>query len=508
MDAPTHLIDKEAPRELELKLEIAPGEVERLLRHPLLARAAPLPDQGGHFHAVYYDTEDQSLRRAGLSLRIRLQNGRHIQTVKAAGRSRGVTLDRGEWETPVAGELDLDAVRDTPLAPFIADVAERGKIRPAFTVETERAAFELRRDGAVVEIALDRAEASAGDRSMRFAEVEVELKEGPPEVLFAIARDLADAAPLRLAPITKSERGYGLLTGPAVEAIRADKIELPPEASCAEAFQIIARSCLSQIVANEAGLRRTREAEALHQLRVGLRRLRAAMSLFKDMLSGGETNAVKDELRWVGQTLGPARDLDVLLDSLHGSSTSGWDEGQWKEVEERRSEAYGTLLSALDSPRFMGAILKTAAWVEIGDWLTEEEASSRSARLRPVRDHATTELSRRFRRIRRLAKHIADFNDEGRHELRIRIKKLRYGVEFFGTLFARGAKSRRKALLAILERLQDVLGEMNDIAVGSALIPSSPADQDPARAEKRLRKLLSKAESASRKLSKTQPFWL
>jgi triphosphatase len=496
-----------APREVELKLELACNETERLLEHPALSGAHPLPDQAGSLHAVYYDTRDHALRRAGLSLRVRRRNGHAIQTIKAEREPRGLALDRGEWECPVEGGLDFDAAAGTPLAPFTSDEAAREKIQPVFTVETERKAFEVERDGTTIELALDQAKIVAGSRSTQFFEVELELKKGDPAVLFATACDLADAVPLRLAPVTKSERGYGLLEEVAVEPVHAAKIELPTHAACAEAFQIIARSCLTQMVLNEALLRRSRDPRALHQMRVGLRRLRAAISLFGDMLASKETDALKHDFRRVGNQLGAARDLDVFLDRLHASKEFDLDGSQLGDLERRRSEAYETLLETLESHHFMRTTLRTASWIESGKWLTAKKPPLQSARRQPVVEHAAEEMGRRWKRIRKLAGRLADFNAEERHELRIRIKKLRYGAEFFASLFASSEeKKRRKSLLAVLERLQEIFGEMNDIAVGSALVPAL-SDTDPERAVRRMKKLVSKAQTSASKLSRTQPFW-
>ena len=499
----------DAPREIELKLELASGAAENLLAHPLLDKARPLPKQSGQLHAVYFDTDDHALHREGISLRIRRRNGKATQTIKAEGANKGIAMDRGEWETAVDGELDLSAAVGTPLEELIADEALRTGIKPAFTVETSREAFEAKLDGSVIEVALDRAEASGGDKKVTFSEIELELRQGQPGALFTLARRLSEAAPLRLSTVAKSERGYRLLDEEAPRPFRAEKILLSKDATCAEAFQVIARSCLAQMVQNEALVRLTQDPDTLHQMRVGLRRLRAAISLFRNqLLTDPESAEIRDDLRWAGQALGAARDLDVFIDRLRSMDDPGPEPSQMEEIERRRTEAYRDLLEVLESRRFMDVILQTAAWIEAGAWTASDKQGRKSALQRPARDFAAAELSRRFKRVRKLAKHLRDVGDEERHELRIRIKKLRYGAEFFASLFSSGkAQKRRKRFSSLLEELQEHLGDLNDLAVGGSLAMYLPAVA-PKRLERQREKLLDKSEASLKALSKADSFWM
>lgn len=498
----------EQPREIELKLELASGGVDSLLGHPALAHARSLSSQSGHLHAVYYDTDDQALRRAGISLRIRSKNGCAIQTVKAEHGERGLTMDRGEWETPVDGALDFAAIAETPLASLLPDEAARDAIKPLFTIETDRKAFEVEHDGALIEMALDRAKAATAGRSFPFSEVELELKQGEAAALFAFARALSEAVSLRLSLLAKSERGYRLLEDGCPRSFKAEKIELPQDASCAEAFRIIARNCLSQMVLNEALVRQTQNPAALHQMRVGLRRLRAAISLFKNrLLADRESAEIGDALRCAGQPLGEARDLDVLLERLRADE-DGHDPSELEEIEQRRKQTYRNLLDTLESPRFMNEMLRTAAWIEAGAWSIGNEGGQKKALKLPARDFAASELSRRWRRIRKLARHIRNVDDAQRHQLRIRIKKLRYGAEFFGSLFdSDKAQKRRGKLSGVLEELQELLGELNDLAVHGSLVPSL-STLPPESIDRRRNKLLDKAEAAAAKLDEAKPFWV
>ncbi|MBA1158608.1 CYTH and CHAD domain-containing protein [Microvirga mediterraneensis] len=506
--------DKHGPErasEIELKLELAADAAGKLLRHPLMSQARALPDQGGALHAVYYDSTDCALHKAGLTLRVRQRNGRSTQTIKAERKTRGLALDRGEWEIPVEDGPDLAAAAGTPLAPLVAREAVRHDLKPVFTVDTDRRAFEIERDGATIELALDEARASTGAGAEHFCEVELELKKGNPSALFALAEDLAGSIPFRLSPVTKSERGYRLLGQADVTPVKAGRIVLPTQASCAEAFQVIARACLSQIIRNEALLRRSDDPELVHQMRVGFRRLNAAVSLFEPMLRDRDSKAVRAEIRWAGKKLGLVRDLDVLIARLRKADDPDKGPQVLEEAERLRAEAFEKVLKILSKPRFMRAVLKAATWVESGRWLARRKPSIVAARDLPARALAAEEFSRRWQRIRQGARRMDDLDGEDRHKLRIRIKKLRYGVEFFATLFPGiPARKSRKAMLDLLEGLQDMLGKLNDIEVGKTLLDPPfrkwvrKAAGDTKRRE---RKLLSQAGKASRKLAKAEPFW-
>ncbi|WP_162820319.1 CYTH and CHAD domain-containing protein [Microvirga calopogonii] len=501
----------ERTSEIELKLELAADTAGELLRHPLMAQARALPDQGGALHAVYYDSPDCALHKAGLTLRVRQRDGHRTQTIKAERKARGLALDRGEWETPVDDGPDLAAAAGTPLAPLVAKDDLRRGLKPVFTVDTDRQAFEIERDGATIELALDEARTSTEAGAEHFCEVELELKEGSPSALFALADDLADSLPLRLSPVTKSERGYRLLGQADGAPVKAGRIVIPTQASCAEAFQTIARACLSQIIRNEALLRRGNDPELVHQMRVGFRRLNAAVSLFRPMLRDRDSETVRTELRWAGRKLGLVRDLDVLVARLRKADDQDKGPQVLEETERLRAKTFERLMKTLSRPRFMRAILKAATWIESGRWLTRSKPSARAARELPARALAAEELSLRWRRIRKGAKRMADLNGEDRHKLRIRIKKLRYGVEFFATLFPGiPARKSRKAMLDLLEGLQDTLGKLNDIEVGKTLL-DPPFRKWVRKAagdtKNRERKLLSQAEKASRKLTKAEPFW-
>jgi triphosphatase len=498
---------RKASREIELKLELDdPDQLARLLDQPALARPVDAcRDQ--RLHAVYFDTPDQALRAKGLSLRVRESDGRWIQTLKAADRSRGVALDRAEWEVPVEGRWpDFAILRSTPLKPLLP---QRDQIRPAFEVHVRRNSRVVREGASLVEVSADLGEIRAGDRAEPLCEVELEMKDGRAGDVFTLAARLVGAVPLHLSALTKSERGYEALADTPARRVKAEAVRFPADASAAEAFQAIARSCLAHLLANDRIVRRAPDPDAVHQMRVALRRLRAAITLFKEVARDTEVDAVKTELRWITNALGSARDLDVYLDTIllpeqERSEHNPDLDRIVAEVRAKRDEAYAALATALRSPRYTRALLDTAGWIEAGPWLS---AGKDAPPAQPAIDLARAQLKRRWRSVRRSLKHVRAMSPEERHEVRIAIKKLRYGSEFFSTLFRKQDVKRheRKALQAF-EALQEALGKLNDIAV-AAERHGVPDEASQAERERIVDDLLALVEKEAQSFAALEPYW-
>jgi CHAD domain-containing protein len=232
----------------------------------------------------------------------------------------------------------------------------------------------------------------------------------------------------------------------------------------------IGLACLRQIVGNEPALING-DPEGVHQMRVGLRRLRAGMSLFSLLLRDPQTAAIKTELKWLAEELGPARELAVLVTRLVAPMKG--QRRHWRgmpslsrELAERRDAALVRAQQAVQSARSRRLTLDVAAWLQFGQWTTPQDDLVRDRGDLPIAIFAADELTRRWRNVRKRGRALAQLDPPSRHKLRIQAKKLRYAVEFFASLFdSKRAVKRRKQFLSALERLQDGLGDLNDIAV-------------------------------------------
>src|SRR5262249_28332218 len=163
----------------------------------------------------------------------------------------------------------------------------------AFQTKVVREAALVRRDGADVEIAVDEGEIAAGAETAPIHEIELELKQGAPSALATLVEDLSKAAPVRLGLRSKAERGYQLGQKPPLVA-KAEPIVLDKDARAETGLRDIGVSCLRHLALNEDGVR-AGNLESVHQMRIGLRRLRACLSLFKTLLGDAETDALKRE---------------------------------------------------------------------------------------------------------------------------------------------------------------------------------------------------------------------
>lgn len=449
--------------EIELKLQMSAGSADLIEASELLPRK-PRPVQQ---RSVYFDTPDRALAAAGMSLRIRQIKQRRIQTIKAAGTSAAGLFERPEWEIPVSDEVPV--IDDTtPIQSLLGSKA--GDLTQVFEIDMARRTWNITKGDAAIEVVMDRGTISAGERHSSVCEMELELKSGSPEALFDLARRLDEAAPVRLGVMTKAERGY-LLAQALQRSVKAEPVPLAPEFTAAEAFQRIIQACIRQFRLNEDLLLPARTPEPLHQARVALRRMRSAFTIFKPVLGVDAAHDLREGLRRLAGELGPARDLDVLLQRARP--------GRLRDrLRAEREAAYDRVEEVLTLASSRSLMLDLIEWVSSGPWLTDPAAEE--ARNLPAREFAADALSRFRRKVKKGGRDLENVEDEARHDLRKDAKKLRYAAEFFVPLFGgKGEKSSQKKFVAALEGVQDQLGALNDLATAPQVLERLGVDDDP-----------------------------
>ncbi|WP_310388020.1 CHAD domain-containing protein [Roseateles sp.] len=249
---------------------------------------------------------------------------------------------------------------------------------------------------------------------------------------------------------------------------KARPVKLPAGLTLEQGFALIARNCLRQIRANEAGLRLSEEPEFVHQMRVGLRRLRSALGLFKPWIVLPPELA--EEIAWLGQTLGAARDAEVLAGTTLPALTQacvdledlgGLQKAAANLAQRRRRQA----VLALNSERYLGLMAGLEGWLKAHGWRTDSPRPDELGT--PLAEAAKQMLKRRREKLQKQAQALPEqASADARHRVRIAVKKLRYAGDFFRALAATPSKARRDQITA----LQELLGQLNDAEVGRGLL--------------------------------------
>jgi triphosphatase len=447
--------------EIELKLTIDPLHVARFRHHSVLESMAQGKPRRHKLYNVYFDTPDQDLKRAGIALRLRRMNGKWMQTVKSDGGVEAVLHQRNEWEWPVRGEEpELAPIAASDLKLLTPKVLTR--LSPLFVTEYWRTIWQLRTEqGAEIELVLDQGEVRAGDIRQSISEIELELKTGEAASLFEVALAIQEHVPLWVEDRSKAQRGYMLCNGETPSPRKAQHVTLASEMPVAEAFQRIARECLSQLQENVAEL--GQDPEYLHQVRVAVRRLHSVLGVFEAAFPEARASVV-EELRWLMGCLGPARDWDVFVTQTLPHIVEQLPDNRAlarlrADAAKLRDTCRQVALEAIMSQRYTRLVLT------LGLQLTRQTKLQKAPVL--LGELATQTLSRQHKRVRREGRLHAALNTAERHALRIAAKKLRYAAEFFSGIYPH---KRARRYLEALAALQDVLGALNDASVTQRLL--------------------------------------
>jgi triphosphatase len=464
--------------EFELKLLLDAKHRDAVLRHPLLTPHTPSKPRQQDLSDTYFDTPDLRLRHSDVGLRVRRLNGGWIQNMKAGGGAIGGFHSRDEWESPVAGPAPevpvLRGLVDNKQfrRRLLAGSALRKNLAPIFTTKVKRTAWLLEfPDGDRIECALDHGRIEAGDKHSSINELELELKSGNAAHLFDLALALQNDIPLQIGNKSKADRGYAMLEDRPPAATKAKPLALSKKMNVEQAFQAIISNCLAHMQANEEGVGIRHDVESVHQMRVGMRRLRSALGMFKRLLHLPADT--QKELDWLAGELADARDWDVLAGSTLLSVEKDVPDatqmqGLQRAAKNTAEEHHVTAASAVGSPRYTALMLNITRWVQTKDWHDAQEAGvARENFEEPVLKFAQKILKRDQRRLRSRARKLRNATPETRHRVRIAAKKTRYAGEFFDSLFE--PKTVRPYIKG-LTALQDELGFLNDAAVADRLL--------------------------------------
>ncbi|HEX3429927.1 MAG TPA: CHAD domain-containing protein [Rhizomicrobium sp.] len=266
-------------------------------------------------------------------------------------------------------------------------------------------------------------------------------------------------------------------TGLWQRAQKAPPSLLPPDINVSDALRLTIVQCRWHVAANATVFIESHEPEAIHQLRVGLRRLRVALTSFGGEFRTPQFEAVRLRAKDLAQQLAPARDLDVFLSELFEpvANANGSQEALAvlrRRAEEARKRAFGDAFAAVSGPRLRMFMRDVSDITDGRGWpFPPHQGSSVLTGVRayevPAETVAERVLSHRYKRARKRARHLDRLSSVERHSLRIELKKLRYAAEFYMPFFD---ADQAKKFLARLARMQDVLGAVNDVTVAKHIL--------------------------------------
>lgn len=458
--------------EYELKLAVPRKHVSALEHHVLIRSAARDEKKRSRLVTTYFDTPESGLHKRGMAFRVRRSGQRRVQTLKVAAAEAGSAHHHHEHEAEIEDDRpDISLIRPQRMRKLLSRHKLDRSLTPVFTTDIQRDSIPLRFADSDIELALDVGRIRTDEREREVCEAELELTSGPRAGVIELALALCESVPFRLESRTKAARGYAMSKREVPRPVRATPLALTAKMGAGEAFEVVARAAIAQLRANEAAFVETADAEAVHQMRVAVRRLRAALGLFAKVLDRDARSFLAAELGWLQRRLGAARDWDVFVAETLDPAASKLDAGEGiaglrKAARSLRNDAYRRVRRTLDGRRYTRMLLRVELWRTDHAWLAPGPGG-KLREARPVRSYARRRLGRWDDKLRADLARYEVLSAAERHAVRIRAKKLRYASEFVEGAFP-GCGARD--YIASLKALQDVLGRANDLVIAERLL--------------------------------------
>jgi CHAD domain-containing protein len=414
---------------------------------------------------TYYDTFDWRLHRHGGAL--------------------AVFADGGEWELAwesLAGEVRLRLRSPQPPAfsgslppgPFhdaVAPIVGVRRLLPLVSLRgrSETLAVLAANERTLVRVRLELVTAHSIQSEGRQVALPPRLTVAPVPG-YALAHEVARrfaAEELGLVPRSTGRLALALeVLG--IEPARTSSrvaVTLHPHMRSDLAAKEILRALFDSIVANEEGARADLDPEFLHDFRVAVRRTRSCLSQLPGLFPEELVERFRGEFSGLGELTGPTRDLDVYIVKMPDYRTALPEEirGDLAPLaaflRNRQAEEQAQLAVGLDSERYRELVKSWRSFLEAGAPLSAAPPNAG----RPILELASERIARAHERVLEGGRNIGpEPTAERLHRVRIDCKKLRYLLEFFESLYDR---RDLEALVKELQRLQDNLGDFNDLQI-------------------------------------------
>ena len=490
--------------EFELKFEIPAQSLPKIVA-AVHAKHAQLQ----LLQACYFDTKDGALAKNGLTLRMRKEGNEWVQTAKGLTSN---ALERLEHNVEV-GSLSTNAMdtivtgskassfklsshmpsinvlrhADEKIGKLIIKVLNIKPNKPVpalipiYETDVQRLKITVKQAGSFIEIALDQGMVISGGRSAALCELEIELKEGKPEHAITLARTWCAKYGLWLSTINKSMKGQrlhdGLLSSQLTQKSLEDKAGFKSGANGQQIVKAVFQSCLNQILANASEIasetpfddaNHTQKAEHIHQLRVGIRRLRTAIRELSVLVDGIDS-AWEKPLINTFRRLGEERDNNHLNHILQPQivAAGGPIVNTYSNVAKRLDAS-----RVVRSKAFQDTLLCLIAYVNSGfldesspiDAENVEDKTKENYSHKKVRKILANRLDKLHKKIVKEGKKFLTLTETQQHSVRKHFKRLRYLTEFSAPQLSTSSSEKKRTLAVInaLKPVQDALGFYND----------------------------------------------
>jgi inorganic triphosphatase YgiF len=395
----------------------------------------------------YLDTADHTLEQADISLWLQRVRRHWTQTIEIGATPQGgLSIGDRFHNTAPQGRPSVDAIAEPSIRDEINQRVNDSTLVPVCEAVIKRSSVELSPDGeSRAQLTIESTDILAAGRSAMLCEAEIALLAGKPGVLFDLTHVLFPAGGLYFSNLSKVARGHLLAErghiDPPLKPHNAKEIVLRDDESVEKAAHDILKECLDHIFTNVTVVDRLDDSEGPHQLRVGLRRLRSAFSIFSSALKNSEMARLNEEARWLGKEVGRLRDLDVIVTEIvrreadkHPEETCLKELGEALKGEEAALRE--RLRQIIKDRRCQAFLIDLARFVHVRGWLDPLDLGQSERLAIPVSEHAVAALNKRWKKTVKRARRFNTLDDEQRHELRKELKKLRYAVEFFFFAFS------------------------------------------------------------------------
>jgi CHAD domain-containing protein len=426
-----------------------PLKIQQTVEHEIKFRIPPRfqlpPDMGEPipprvFTSTYFDTEQHRLGQLGLTLRKRVERSHGVWQLKIPSGTVRLELEIDSGCRPIPWEF-----QDLLTAFFRKhEPVQLGKLR------TKRKGVRIQKDNQIIAEVVQDSVALIRDKkiALTFQELEVELQDSTETELASIQKTLLHAGaqekPLQPKIFQALQLPYPLSFDPS-----------DPSAPPTEHIREHLHAQFSQVLRHDPGTRLGRDSEAVHQMRVATRRIRAILRAVRSFLSPEWTDHVRQEMGWIASLLGEVRDWDVLLEYFRQNSHdfSPHEQRSFQSIlnkfEDQRSLARGGLLEGLRSDRYLNL-------------LNHMEDSLTNLPFQPSPLTIVDLAGKAFRKLQDFVNSSNGvFPKPELHRTRILLKRVRYAVELAEPLLGKPAKR----FLQQAQRMQDLLGQHQDAVV-------------------------------------------